>query len=143
MTMETKKILVIDDEPDARTLLNRRLSASQYEVVESADGPSGIAVAKEGGIDLIILDLIMPGEDGIKIYHALRHNPQTQNIPVIFLTALSVDASLTERGLELMALTKHGLEMDKYFVVMGKPYDPKKLSREIRRLLGQRDPWIA
>ena len=135
--METKTILIIDDEPDARMLLSRRLAAHPYGVVEAADGKTGLALAKQGQVDLIVLDLLMPGEDGIEVYHALRQDPKTQQIPVIFLTALSSNADLTERRLEILALTKHGLDLDRYFVVMGKPYDGQELLREIRRLLGE------
>ena len=132
-----KRVLIVDDEPEARLLLKRRLIASQYDVVEAAEGNSALEMAGRENIDLIILDLMMPGEDGIKIYQVLRQNPQTRDIPVLFLTALSTASSLTERGLELMALAKHGVEMDRYFVVMGKPYDSQELLREIRRLLGE------
>ena len=139
---EAKKILVIDDDLDTRMLLSRRLSASSYRVIEAPDGDVGMALAKQDQVDLIILDLLMPGEDGIKVYHDLRQDPQTQSIPVLFLTALAENSALTERSLELMALAKHGLELDQYFVVMGKPYDPQQLLQEIRRLLGQEKSWV-
>ena len=137
MTVGTKKILVIDDEPDTRMLLNRRLASYQYHVLEAADGHSGVEVAKQEQVDLIILDVMMPDKDGFQAYEDLRKDPKTQSIPVIFLTALSGNSSLTEHGLGLMALNKHGIQMDNYFVVLGKPYDPQQLLREIRRLLGE------
>lgn len=136
--VEAKRILIVDDEPDVRLLLNRRLAAHHYQILEAADGRSAIEYARREAVDLIILDIMMPGEDGIEIYQTLRTDAATRHIPILFLTALSGDGSLTERGLELMALSKHGIQMDEYFVVMGKPYDPKRLLREIRRLLGER-----
>ena len=133
-----KKILIVDDEPDTRFFLNNRLTANQFNVLEAGDGAAGVALATTRRPDLILLDLIIPGEDGILTYHALRQHPDAKGIPVIFLTALSSSTSpMTKQSLRLLAKTKHGVKMDENFWVMGKPYQPQELMETIRQALGQ------
>ena len=133
-----KKILIVDDEPDTRFFLKNRLRANQFDVLEAGDGAAGIALAARQHPDLILLDLMIPEEDGILTYRALRRNPDTEGIPVIFLTALSSSTSpMTKQSLQLLAKTKHGVEMDENFWVMGKPYQPQELMATIKLVLGQ------
>ena len=130
-----KKILIIEDEPDARTLLARRLAAYRFDVVEAQDAPSGIQKAKEMKPDLIVLDLRLPGQDGIEVYRALRADPSTESIPVLFLTALAAAGTMTEQSVELIAAAKHGVRLEGRYAVMGKPYEPRDLISAIRGLL--------
>ncbi len=132
-----QKILLIEDEPEARALLARRLSAHRFEVLEAGDGIEGSRKAKESKPDLIILDLKLPGEDGIQIYHGLRQDPSLQKVPVLFLTAISTGGSMSKESLALIASAKHGIEMKGEYVVMGKPYDSKQLVETIRRMVGE------
>ncbi len=134
---ELKKILVVDDEADVRLILKKRLSAHKFQVLEAPDGMSGIAVAKEERPDLILLDIMMPGKDGIETFHALKGDPDTKEIPVIFLTGLSPDDQLSDQGLELIAATKHNLKLNQRYAILGKPYDPRELIHEVRRALGE------
>ena len=122
-----KKILVIDDEPDARTLLSNRLSASGFQVVEAADGLSGVEAARQGRPDLILLDVLMPSQDGVETYHALRQDPATKTIPVIFLTALVQNILITQKSLDLGGS----------YAILGKPYRCEELIREVRKALGE------
>ena len=130
-----EKILLIEDEPDARTLLARRLAAHQFEVIGVADADSGIRKAKEEKPDLIVLDLKLPGQDGIEVYKILKSDPSTQTIPVLFLTAMAGSGGMTGRSIELLASFKHGVHLEGKYAVMGKPYDPKDLIAAIRGLL--------
>lgn len=122
-----KKILIVDDEADTRALLRRRLSANHFEVLEAADGLSAIAQAKKTQPDLILLDILMPGKDGIDTYHSLREDPSTHHIPIIFLTALAKN----------IALTQYGLRLEEGYAILGKPYQPQELLRTINRVLGE------
>ena len=124
---DRKKILVIDDERDIRLLLNKRLTANGYEVLEAGDGVSGIACAKKEHPDLVLLDAMMPGMDGIETYHALHRDSDTKNIPIIFLTVLAQNIQTTTANLEL----------EKSFAIIGKPYQPQELLKEIQRALGE------
>ena len=120
-----KKILIIDDEPDVRMTTGKRLAANGYDVLEAADGPSGVLMAQRERPDLILLDLLMPGQDGVQTYHLLRQDPVTESIPIIFLTALSGNVPYSpgpkERG---------------YVSILGKPFEPKELLQEIQRAFG-------
>ena len=130
-----QRILIMEDEPEIRKLLARRLSASRFETLEAGDGSSGFQKAKELKPDLIILDLMMPGEDGLQIYQTMRKDPLLQTVPVLFLTAVSTGGKMSREGLALIASAKHGFELGGKFEVMGKPYDSKQLLETIRRML--------
>lgn len=132
-----QKILIIDDEPEVRMLMARRLTASRFETLEAGDGPAGFQKAKEAKPDLIILDLKMPGEDGLQIYRSMRKEPELQKVPVLFLTAISTGGKMARESLALIASAKHGFELGGNYEVMGKPYDSKQLLETIRRMLGE------
>ncbi len=83
-----KKILVIDDEPSILTLVESILAANGYEVFTASDGQEGYDKAQQYIPDLILLDVVMPKMDGSAMAEALRMNPVTEDIPVIFLTGL-------------------------------------------------------
>lgn len=130
-----QKILIIEDEPEARMLLARRLRASHFETLEAGNGTAGFQKAKEAKPDLIILDLKMPGEDGLQTYRSMRDEPELQKVPVLFLTAISAGGSMGRESLALIASAKHGLELDGNFRVMGKPYDAKQLLDTLREMM--------
>lgn len=136
-----RKILVIDDGIDTRKILHQILTANHFSVQEAATGAAGLALAQKEAPDLIVLDLMMPGQDGIETYRALKEDPNTSSTPVIFLTALSSGNSLTPQGLELMAQTKYGqnLNLDDNCVILGKFFNPKKLIQEVEKILEKAD----
>ena len=117
-------ILIIDDEPDVRTLLTTRLRAQRYEVLEAADGPSAVALAKQAHPDAILLDIMMPGMDGIATYQALRQEPTTQGTPIIFLTALAEGVDVMPRQLPQGRYT-----------ILSKLCEPRELLEAIRGAL--------
>lgn len=84
----TAKILVVDDIPANVKLLQARLSAEYYEVITASNGPEALAACEQGGIDLILLDIMMPGMDGFEVCGRLKADPATQHIPVVMVTAL-------------------------------------------------------
>ena len=84
-----KKILVVDDEPNIVRTVADRLKMSGYDVVTAVDGEAAVAAALSDKPDLILLDLVMPGLDGIGALQRLRQMEQTRTIPVIMLTARS------------------------------------------------------
>jgi len=92
-------VLVIEDEAPIRNNLSRLLSAEGYDVIAAADGAGGIAAARDRRPDLIVCDIRMPQVDGYKVLAALRDDPGTAAIPLIFLTA-SADRDERQRGLE-------------------------------------------
>jgi CheY-like chemotaxis protein len=119
-----KKVLVIDDEEDVRFVAQLSLGRiGEMSVIEAASGREGIALARSVQPDFILLDMMMPELDGAGTFRALREDPQTAAIPVIFLTAKAM-ASEVERLMELGAKG-----------VVLKPFDPLTLAAELRAIL--------
>jgi len=85
--MSKKKILVVDDERDLVDILVFNLQREQYAVVTAGDGEIAVAMAERERPDLILLDLMLPGIDGLEVCRRLRANPRTSGIPIIMLTA--------------------------------------------------------
>ena len=84
-----KRILVVDDEPEFTNLLKMSLEAhGYYEVREENDAEHARAAAREFGPDLVVLDIMMPDMEGNEVAAALKADPVTRDVPVIFLTAL-------------------------------------------------------
>ncbi len=88
-----KTLLIIDDiETNVNTLME--LLDDKYDILASLDGQSGLELAQEEKIDLILLDIMMPGIDGFEVCRRLKSNPRTQDIPVIFITADNHESSI-------------------------------------------------
>ena len=79
-------VLVVDDDPQIRTLLRRYLTEEQFRVAEAADGGQMRKVMESTAVDLVLMDLTLPGEDGLSL---ARHIRQTSNVPIIMLTGKS------------------------------------------------------
>ena len=86
---EQKSILVVEDDFGARTVVKTILMGKGYKISECANGNEALEVLKDNTFDLIILDLMMPGMSGYDVMVHLKQRPETQNIPVIMLTAKS------------------------------------------------------
>ena len=83
------RILVVDDDANIRTLLRRLLTTEGYSVDEAADGPAALEKVEAQAPDLILLDIMMPGQDGLDVLEGMR---RTNDVPVILLTAKSEEA---------------------------------------------------
>ncbi len=118
-----KKILFIEDEPDQVMVIKTRLEANGYDVVTANDGLTGLKYATEESPDLILLDIIMPGMDGVEVAKRLKADEETKDIPIIVITA-SGEKAMEERCI------KAGCEG-----VMRKPYDSKKLLEDIKKYI--------
>jgi DNA-binding response OmpR family regulator len=81
-------ILLVDDDSSNRDMLERRLTRLGYTVRQAEDGPRALAAAEAGGLDVILLDLLMPGMDGIEVLAALKASPRSRAVPVIMLSAM-------------------------------------------------------
>ncbi|MFN3790955.1 heavy metal response regulator transcription factor [Massilia sp.] len=116
-------ILVIEDEPKTGDYLERGLAESGFAVRLARNGRDGLAIAREEEIELVVLDVMLPRMDGWQVLEALRADPETEQIPVLFLTARD-EVEDRVRGLELGA--------DDYLV---KPFAFVELVARIRSLL--------
>ena len=117
-----KKILIADDEPDILEIIQYNLQSEGYEVTTAKNGDEAIEMAKKDHPDLIILDVMMPGKNGIDVCKLLRMQPAFKETLIIFLSALS-DESSEIRGLETGA--------DDYLT---KPISPKILVSKVNAL---------
>ncbi|MEK1868036.1 MAG: response regulator, partial [Ensifer adhaerens] len=84
----TARILVVDDVPANVKLLEARLLAEYFDVLTANDGYSALALCEKTPIDLVLLDVMMPGLDGFEVCERLKANPRTAHIPVVMVTAL-------------------------------------------------------
>lgn len=118
-----EKILVVDDEEDILELLRYNLAREGYQVVCAASGEKALKKIKSAPLDLIVLDLMLPGIDGLEVTKKLKNDPENRNIPIIMLTAKGEEADIVT-GLELGA--------DDYVT---KPFSPRILIARIRAVI--------
>jgi two-component system alkaline phosphatase synthesis response regulator PhoP len=121
--MATRTILVVDDEPGIVTLARDYLERAGFRVLSAGDGIAGLRLARTERPNLIVLDLMLPGMDGLDVIRALRSDPATRTLPVIMLTARVEEADMLI-GLELGA--------DDYIT---KPFSPRALVARVRAVL--------
>jgi two-component system cell cycle response regulator len=81
------QIMVVDDDPDTVTVLSRYLQREGFAPIEAMSGPQCLKLVAEFHVDVILLDLMMPGMDGFEVVRALKSNPETAEIPIIMITA--------------------------------------------------------
>jgi DNA-binding response OmpR family regulator len=118
--MASPRVLVVDDDPNIRSLLRLYLERERVRVTEAADGHAALTEAEASQFDLVLLDVMLPGIDGMEICRRLR---DTSEVPIILLTARSGDSDKVV-GLDLGA--------DDYVV---KPFSPRELMARVRAQL--------
>ncbi len=114
------KLLVVDDDPELRELITAYLSKQGYEIVAVGDGRAMDHAFAAGGVDLVILDLMLPGEDGLDIAKRLK---QTTDVPIIIVSA---------QGEEIDRIVGLEVGADDY---IGKPFNPRELLARVRAVL--------
>jgi two-component system, NtrC family, sensor kinase len=102
-SLQIDSILIVDDIPANLRVLFELLTQANFKVSVAKDGESGLEIAKEAAPDLILLDIMMPGMDGFETCRQLKEDPITQEIPVIFMTALS-DVADKVKGFQVGAV---------------------------------------
>ena len=132
MSARALRVLVVDDEAPIRLLCRVNLEAEQMDVLEAADGLSGLEAARRERPDVILLDVMMPGLDGWRVAEELLEDPDTSSIPIVFLTARA-ELRDQARGLDLGGLD-----------YVTKPFNPVELAQTIRNVIsrvegGERD----
>ena len=122
-----KRVLVVEDDPDIVELISHYLSAEGFQVESVADGRRALELVRGGSYGLLILDLQLPGLDGLSVCSELRRDKRTSALPIVMLTARGDEADRVV-GLEVGA--------DDYVV---KPFSPKELVARVRALLRRAD----
>ncbi len=131
MTKKQKYILVVDDDPVMLRMTEKMLHVDGKEVIIATDGVTGIDLAKKHQPDLILLDVLMPGIDGVEVSRRLKSMEETKDIPIIFMTVTI------------------GLEEDKgdeeinvdgtMYRAFAKPLHQRKILSVIRKLINKRE----
>ncbi len=121
--MAKETILVVDDEEDILELVRYNLNKDGYKITCALTGEDALKKARAETFDLIILDLMLPGIDGLEVTRKLKDNPKTRSVPVVMLTAKGEESDVVA-GLELGA--------DDYIT---KPFSPRILTARVRAVL--------
>ncbi len=121
--MHTKKILIVDDEPDLAELVSYNLKKEGFEVSSASDGEEALKKIRKGNFNLVILDLMLPGIQGMELCRILRNDTKTKHLPIIMLTAKGEDVDKI-LGLEMGA--------DDY---IAKPFSPRELVARVKAVL--------
>ncbi len=121
--MESRRILVVEDHPETQELLRHNLAAAGFEVRLAPDGEQALTLLSRWKPDLALLDLMLPGMDGLEICRRLKQDPALRSVPVIMLTA---------RGSEVDRVVGLELGAEDYVV---KPFSPRELVLRIKLVL--------
>ncbi|RJR40914.1 MAG: response regulator [Desulfobacteraceae bacterium] len=129
----TRKIVVVDDEPDMRVFLSTLLETHGFKPITAMDGNEGLDLVRRHKPSLILLDVLMPKESGITMYRQLKSDPALKDIPVIMLSALSRKTFFhSQRVLDEYS----GERIPEPVAYMEKPPEPEELLELIRKSLG-------
>ncbi len=127
-----KKVLVVDDDPDVRLFSVTVLEEHGYTPLEATDGEQGLAIVKSEQPDLVILDVLMPKESGVRLFRHIKTDPKLQKIPVIILSGITQKSFLRSQK----ALTEFGgAAVPEPEAYLEKPVEPEELATAIRNLL--------
>ena len=118
-----KKVLVVDDEVSVRMFIKKALGKG-YVVLEATNGEEAIGLAQNKKPDIILLDIMMPGIDGLSACHVIKENINTKNIPVIMLTGVGYELN---RRLSIEVMGADGY--------ITKPFRPNELRKVMTRCL--------
>ncbi len=121
--MPREKILVVEDEADILELIDYKLSQEGFQVLQAADGELALEQARSQDPDLILLDIMLPGLDGLEVCRRLKRDAVTEDMPIIFVSAKGEESDVVT-GLELGA--------DDYLT---KPFSPRELAARVRAVL--------
>ena len=122
--MSIQRVLIVDDDDDIRTVSEMALQfVGKFDVLTASSGSQAVDLAGSSSPDLILLDMMMPGMDGVDTFKALKAQDTSATIPVIFMTA-KVQTHEVEGYMELGAIG-----------VISKPFDPMKLADQIRDMV--------
>jgi twitching motility two-component system response regulator PilH len=129
----TKKVLAVDDDPDIATSVETVIEETGYIPLTAKNGEEGLTKVKEEKPDLVIMDVLMPKQSGIKMYRELKNDETLKNIPVIIHSGIAKRTFLRSQE----ALTEFGdepvPEPDAY---LEKPVEPEEMAEMIKKLIG-------
>ncbi len=130
-----RKVLVVDDDPDVRMFSVTVLEENGYTPLEATNGEEGMSLFQQERPDLIILDVLMPRESGIKLYRNIKTHAELKHTPVIIQSGIAEKSFLRSQK----ALTEFGgAEVPEPEAYLEKPVEADELAATIRRVLGEK-----
>lgn len=130
-----RKVLVVDDDPDVRMFSVTVLEENGYAPLEATNGEEGMILVRQERPELIILDVLMPRESGVKLYRELKTDPDVKNIPVIIQSGIAEKSFLRSQK----ALTEFGgAAVPEPEAYLEKPVEAEELAATIRNVLGEK-----
>ena len=128
----TKKVLVVDDDPDVRTFSITVLEENGYTPIEATNGEEGLELLRKNPPDLVILDVLMPRESGVRLYRQIKTDSKFKKIPVIILSGITEKSFLRSQK----ALTEFGGDpVPEPETYLEKPVEPEELAAAIKAVL--------
>jgi twitching motility two-component system response regulator PilH len=129
----SKKVLVVDDDPDVRLFSVTVLEENGYTPLEAEDGESGLKKIKSEKPDLVILDVLMPRQSGVRLYRELKTSKALKDVKVIILSGIAKKTFMRSQK----ALTEFGGEqIPEPEIYLEKPVEPDELADVIKKVLG-------
>ena len=129
----SKKVLVVDDDPDVRLFTVTVLEQHGYTPLEASNGEEGMNLVKQEKPELIILDVLMPRESGIRLYRELKTDKKLSNIPVLMLSGIAEKSFLRSQK----ALTEFGgAPVPPPEAYLEKPVEAEELAEAIQKIIG-------
>ena len=128
-----KKVLIVDDDVDVRKFVSKLVERAGYEAIEAKNGMDGMGTVREDKPDLIILDVLMPKQSGIRMYRELKTDEPLKDIPVIMLSAIAPRSFF--RSQEVLAEFA-GESVPEPEAYMEKPEEPEELIALMKKILG-------
>lgn len=128
-----KKVLVVDDSDDVRKLVSKLVERGGYQAELAKNGIEGMDKVREIKPDLVILDILMPKQSGIRMYHELKTDEALKDIPVIMLSAIEEESFFrSQKVLDKFA----GQSVPEPAAYIEKPEDPEELIKLMKKILG-------
>lgn len=128
----SKKVLIVDDDPDVRMITASVVQDKGHTPLEAANGEEGLAKVKSEKPDLVVLDVMMPKQSGVRMFRNLKTNKKFKNIPVLMLTGIAKNAFLRSQKVLTEFGDKAVPEPEGY---LEKPVDPEELGTAIQKFL--------
>ena len=129
----SKKVLVVDDDPDVRLFSVTVLEENGYTPLEAEDGESGLKKIKAEKPDLVILDVLMPRQSGVRLYRELKTSKALRDVKVIILSGIAKKTFMRSQK----ALTEFGgAQIPEPEIYLEKPVEPDELADVIKKVLG-------
>ncbi|MBW2560112.1 MAG: response regulator [Deltaproteobacteria bacterium] len=129
----SRRVLTVDDDPDITIFVKTVLEENGYTPLVARNGEAGLSIARDESPDLIILDVLMPKQSGIRMYRELKSDESLKDIPVIILSGIAKRTFLRSQE----ALTEFGDEsIPEPDVYIEKPVEPVELAETLKGLIG-------